>query len=98
MNKEIIHIARACKAKGNKWFSKRLEIQLTLNLHYNALWGNNLFVTVLGFDTKQGLETFPYTFYQYQSAMESHNSNFQPWPNTNASQAKQANLHRTLEP
>ena len=59
MNKEIIQVARACKAEGNESFSKIREIQLRLKSRYNASRRKNPFVTVLGFDGKLVLNTFP---------------------------------------
>ena len=65
MNKDIIQVARASKVEGNELLSKILEIQLRLNLYYNASKRNNTFVTVLGLDAKLGLDTFPYTIDNY---------------------------------
>ena len=98
VNKGIIQVARACKAEGNEWLSKILEIQLRLNLRYNASRRNNPCVIVLGLDTKLGLDTCPYPINNYQPATERHNATSQALTSTKASQAKQANLHCTLEP
>ena len=78
--------------------SKILDIQLWLNLRYNASRRNKHFVTVFGFDVNLGLSTFPYTINQYQPAMEHHNATFQGLTNAKATHAKQVNLIRTLEP
>ena len=78
--------------------SKIPEIQLRLNSSYNASRGNNPFVIVLGFDAKLGLNTFPYPINKYQLATERHNTTSQALTSAKAGQAKQANLHRTLEP
>ena len=98
MNKEIIQVARTCKAEGNEWLSKIPEIQLRLNLRYNGSRRNNPFVTVLYFDTKLGYNTFPYPINKYQPATESHDATTQALTSVKARRAKQANLHRTLEP
>ena len=98
VNKEIIQVARACKAEGNEFWSTIPEIQLRLNWHYNAFQGNNPLVTVLGFNTNLGLDIFPYCISKYQSATERHDAFCQALTNTKSSQAKQANLHRTLKP
>ena len=60
VTKEIIEVARAGKAEGNKWLSKIPEIQLRLNSRYKASRRNNPFITVWGFDAKQGLNTCHY--------------------------------------
>ena len=65
INKEIIQVARACKAEGNEWLGKILEIQLRLNSCYNASHRNNHLVTVLGFDAKLGLDTFSHPINKY---------------------------------
>ena len=78
--------------------SKIREIQLRLNLHYNASRRNNHFAIVLGFDAKLGLNTFPYPINKYQSATQCHKASSQALTNAKASQAKQANLHCTPEP
>ena len=98
MNKEIIQVTRSCKAEGNQCLSKIPEIQLGLNSHYNTSRRNNPLVKVLGFDTKQGLNTFPYLINKYQPATECHNVTSQALINAKTSQANQSNLHRTLEP
>ena len=98
ITQEMIQVAKACKAEGNKWLSKIPEIQLRLNLRYNASRRNNPFITVLDFDTKLGLNTFPYSINKYQPATECHNATSQALTSAKASQAKQANLHCTLEP
>ena len=98
MNKEVIQVARPCKAEGNEWLSKIPESQLRLNSRYNASRRNNPFVTVLGFDTKLGLDTFPYSINKYQPATEHHNATSQALTYTKARQVKQANLHHTPEP
>ena len=77
VNKAIIQVARAYKGEGNEWWSKISEIQLRLNSHYNTSRGNNPFVTVLGFDPKLGLDTFPYTIHKYQPTTEPHNATSQ---------------------
>ena len=78
--------------------SKILEIQLRLNLHYEASRSNNPFVRVLGFDAKLGLNIFPYHINNYQPATKRHNATFQAFTNAKDRQAKQANVHRTLKP
>ena len=98
MNKDIIPVARACKGEANECLSKIPEIQLRLNSHYNASHRNNLFVTVLGFDAKLGLYTFPYQINKYQPATQHHYAISQALTSAKASQAKQVTLHRTLEP
>ena len=97
-NKKIIHVARACKVQGNEWLSKIPEIPLRLNSRYNAARENKPVVTILGFDAKLGLNTFPYPINKYQPATERHNATSQGLTSAKPSQAKQANLHRTLEP
>ena len=97
VNKEIIQVASACKAEGNECLSKMPEIQLRLNSHHNASRRNNSFVTVLGFDTKLELATFPYPINKYQTATERYNTTSQALTNAKASEAKHANLHRTTE-
>ena len=96
--KEIIQVARACKAEGNEWLSNIQEIQLRFNSHYNASRRNNPCVIVLGLDTKLGLDTCPYPINKYQPVTERHNATSQVLTSAKASQAKQANLYRTLEP
>ena len=98
MDKEIMQVARAYKADGNKLLSKMLEIQLRLNLRYNTSTRNNPFVTLFGFDAKLGLDTFPYHINKYQPATERHNGTSQALTNAKANQAKRANLHCTTEP
>ena len=98
VNKEIIQVVRACKAEGNEWLSKIPEIQLRLNSRYNASHRNNPFITLLDFDAKLGLDTFPYLINKYQPAMECHNATSQALTSAKANQAKQANLHRATEP
>ena len=98
VNKKIIQVARACKAEGNEQLSKIPEIQLKLNSRYNASHRNNPFVVLLGFDTKLGLDTFPYPINKYQTVTERHNTTSQALTNAKTSQAKQANLYRTGEP
>ena len=98
VNKERIQVARACKAEGNECLSKMPEIQLGLNSCYNAFHRNNHFVTVLGFDAKQGLDTFPYPINKYQRATEDHNATSEALTTAKASHAKQVSLHRTAEP
>ena len=98
MNEEIIQVARACKAEGIELLSKIPEIQLRLNLRYNASRRNNPFVTVLGFDDYLGLDTFPYLINKYQTGTECHKATSQALSNAKTSEAKPANLHRTLEP
>jgi hypothetical protein len=98
VNKEIIQVARACKAEGDEWLTKIPEIQLKLNSRYNASRRNNPFVTVLGFDAKLGLDSFPYPINNYQPASERHNTTSQALTQAKISQAKQANIHRTPEP
>ena len=98
VNKEIIQVARACKAEANAWLSKIQEIQLRLNSCYNASRRNNPFVTILAFDAKLRLYTFPYPINKYQLVTDSYNATSQALTSAKASQAKQANLHRTLEP
>ena len=78
--------------------SKIPEIQLRLNLRYIASRRNNLFVTVLDFDDKLRLIAGPYPINIYQPATERHNTTYKPLTKAKASQAKQTNLHRTLEP
>ena len=96
-NKETIQVARACKLEGNIWLSKTPEIQLRLNLYHNASRRYNHVVTVLGFDAKLGLDTFPHTISNYQPVIEHYNATSQALFNAKPSQAKKANLHRTLE-
>ena len=98
VNNEIIQVARACEAEGKKWLSKIQEIQLSLNSRYNFSCRINAFVTVLGFDAKLALDIFCYHINNYQPATDRHNATSQRLTSANASQAKQANLHRTLEP
>ena len=78
--------------------SKIPEIQLRLNSHHNGSKRNNPFVTVLGFDAKPGLDTFPYPIKNYQPATERHNATSQALTDAKTSQAKQPNLYHTLEP
>ena len=96
VKEEIIQLTRACNTKGNEWLSKISEIQLRLNSPCNALWRNNPFVTVLGFDCKLGLHTLPYLINEYQPAMEHYNAAPQALTNAKAGEAKQAKLHRSL--
>ena len=98
VNKEIIQVARACKAEGNQWLSKIPEFQLMLNSRSNTSRTYNSFVTVWGFDANLGLNTLSYCINKYQPVMERHNSTSQVLTGATASQAKQANLHHTLEP
>ena len=77
VNKEIIEVARACKAEGNIWLSKMPDIQLRLNSHYNTSRRNNPFVKVLGFDAKLGRDSFPYPINNYLPTTEYHNTNSQ---------------------
>ena len=97
VNKEIIEVARACRAEGNKWWSKILEIQPRLNSHYNASCRHNSFATVLGFDIKLGLHIFSHPINKYQPAMEGHKATCQAMTSAKASQTNQANLHHTLK-
>ena len=53
---------------------------------------------MLSFDGKLGLNVFPYPTNKYQLVMEGHNTTSQALTIAKTSQAKQANLHRTLEP
>ena len=76
MNHEIIQVATACEAEGNKWLTKIPEIQLRLNSRYNASRRNNHFVTVLGCDAKLELDTFPYPINKYQPTTEYNNATF----------------------
>ena len=78
--------------------SKIRDIQLRLNSHNNSSRRNNPFVTVLGFDTKLGLDTFPYPTNNYQPATERHDATSQALTSAKANQANQTNLHHTLEP
>ena len=94
----MTQVARACKAEGNQCASKILQIQPRLNVYYNTARRHNPFVTVLGFDDTLGLNTVPYPMNNYQPATEYHNARSQSLTNAKASQAKQANLHQTLEP
>ena len=73
----MTQVTRACKAEGNEWLSKILEIQLRLNLHYNAFRKNNPFVIVLSFDAKLGLDSFPYFINNYQPVTEYYNTTSQ---------------------
>ena len=98
VNQEIIQVARACKVAGNEWLSKIPEIQLRLNLHYNASRRNNPFVILLGFNAKLGLDTFPYPINKYRPTTEYNNATSQALTYAKSSQAEQANLHRTPEP
>ena len=68
VNKEIIQVARACKAEGIEWLSKIREIQVRLNSRYNPSRRNDPFVTVLGFDASLGHDSFCYHINQYQPA------------------------------
>ena len=86
------------KAEANKSLTQIPEIQLKLNVHYNAFQKNNPFVTVLGCDTTLALDRFPHLINKYQLAMERHNATSQALTNAKASQVKKANLHHTLEP
>ena len=97
VNKEIIQVARACNAKGNEQLRKILEIQVRLNLSYNASQRNNSFVTVLGLDAKLELDLFPHPIHIYQPTMEPYNATYQAWTNAKVSSAKQANLHGPSE-
>ena len=83
--KEIMPVAVACKAEGNEWLSKMLEIQLKLNSLYNPCRNNNPFITVVGFDTKLGLDTFSYSINKYQPGTERHNATPQDLHNAKAS-------------
>ena len=98
MNIKTIHVARACKAKGNEWWSKIPEMQLRLKLRYNASRENKPFVTVLDFEAKLGLDIFLHLINKSQPTMERHNATSQALTSAEASEAKQANLYRTLEP
>ena len=85
VNKEIIQVARACKAEGNEGLSKIPENQLRLNSRYNASCRNNPFLTVSGFDAKVGLDTFPYPINKYQTSTERHNATSQALTKAKAS-------------
>ena len=74
MNKKIIQVIKACKAKGNKQLSKILEIHLKLNMSCNAFRRINPFVSVLGFNTKLELHTFRYLINNNQPAIEHYNA------------------------
>ena len=67
-------------------------------MRYNAFRGNNPSATVLDFDNKLGLNTFPYPNNKYQSVIECHYAISQALTSGKASQVNQANLHRTLGP
>ena len=97
-SKKIIQVARACKAEGNEWLNKIAEIQLRLNSRYNIYCRNNPFITVLGFEAKLGLNTFPYPINKYQPSRECDNAISQTLTNAKTSQAKQTNLYHTPEP
>ena len=74
---------------------------LTLNSCYDPSRRNNPFVTVLGWDVKLKVDIFPYLINQCQPATEQHYATSSTLPNAKASQAKQAkqaNLHCTLQP
>ena len=59
VNKEILQVARACKAEGDEWLQKIPEIQLKLNSRYNAARMNCALFTLFGLDAKIGLLCFP---------------------------------------
>ena len=88
----MIQVVRGSKEEANAWLSKIPKIQLRLNSHYNACRRNYPFVTVLGFDDKLGLDTFPYPLSNNQPAMEYYKSISQDLTNTKDEQAKQADL------
>ena len=82
-----MQVARACKAEGNEWLNNILEIQLSLNSHYNASRRTNPIVIVLGFDDKREFDIFPYLINNYQPATEPDNNTSQALTNAKASQA-----------
>ena len=84
VNEEIKQVAKACKREGNRWLSKILEIQHGLNLHYNASGRHNHFITILVFDGKAGLDTFPYPINKDQTATERNNATSQSLTNAKA--------------
>ena len=98
VNKQIIQGASGCKVGGNEWLSKIRKIQLRLTSQYNASHRNNPFETLLSFDAKLKLDTFPYHINKCQTATERHNAISQELTNAKPSQAKHANLHHAPEP
>ena len=93
VNIEITEVAKACNAERNLQLSKLEEIQLELNLHYDAFKRNNAFATLFGFDAKLGLYAFPYAINNNQAATERYNNTLQVLTSLKASEAEQANLY-----
>ena len=93
-----MQVTKPCKTERNKWLSKIPEFPLRLNTRYYASYWKYPFATVLGFDGRLGLDTFPYPFHKHQPTTERHNAKSHVLTSAKASQAKQANLHGTLEP
>jgi len=58
-NKAILQAARACKVEGNELLHKLSEIQPKLNSRDNTARQPRPFFTLLGFEAKQGLSSFP---------------------------------------
>ena len=89
--KEIIQGARGCKAAEHAWLGKIPKMQLKLSSHYNTSSRNNLFVTVLHFDTKLRLHIFPYPINNYHPAVAYNSAISKALTDRNTSQFKQAN-------
>ena len=72
VNKEILQVARACKAEGDEWLQKIPEIQLKLNSRYNAARRNYPFFASFGFDVNIRLSSLPHLVNHYVPHEERH--------------------------
>jgi len=85
--KAILQVARAYKVECNEWLHKLSEIQLKLNSRDNTTRQHSLFFSLLGFEAKLGVASFPHPITPYNPAEERHRDTSR---NLYASKVKQA--------
>jgi len=95
-NKVILLAARACKVEGNKWLHKLSEIQLKLNSQENTTRQHSPFFSLLGFEAKQGLCSFPYSITPYTPAEQRHLDTSRNLYSSKVKQAKRANKKQSV--
>jgi len=97
-NKAILQAARACKVKGIECLHKLSEIQLKLNSRDNTIRQQSPFFTLLGFEAKPGLFSFPYSITPFTPAEERHLDTSCNFYSSKVKQANQGNKKQSVLP
>jgi len=84
--------------EGNEWLHKLTEIQLKLNSRDNAARQDSPFFSLIGFEAKLGLSSFPYPITPCTLAKERYLDTTRNLYSSKVKEAKQANKKPSVPP